>query len=230
MIFLYGGGRDASVYREVYDPFLAALPPSATVAFVVVDSVADGLERWIAAVGAAGSVPVLVPPGGTLDVAALGDADALFIGGGLTPAYADAIVPVAAELRTWLDGRVYAGFSAGAAIAASAALVGGWRSGGFEICPEDSAEDLDELTVRDGLGLVPTTIDVHATQWGNLTRLMAAVREGRVPHGIALDEHTAVSWSPDGTATVLGRGYAHLVTPGLNVVSHAGGSSFSVAT
>jgi len=227
MIFLYGGGRDESAFRDLYDPFLAVLPPTPTVAFVVVDEDTEGLERWIGAVGAARSVPVLIRPGDTLDVAALGDADAVFVGGGLTPAYADAIAPVAAELRAWLDGRVYAGFSAGAAIAASPALVGGWRSRGVEICAEESSEDLDEVTVREGLGLVPGAVEVHAAQWGNLTRLMAAVRDGRVPHGIALDENTAVAVDGD-TATVLGRGYAHRVTAGVTVVSYPRGTSFSL--
>jgi cyanophycinase len=226
MIFLYGGGRDESAFRDLYDPFLAALPPTPTVAFVVVDETSEGLDRWIAAVGAPTSVPVLIRPGDVLDVSALKDADAVFVGGGLTPAYADAIGPVAADLRAWLDGRVYAGFSAGAAVAASPALVGGWRSHGVEVCAEECAEDLDELTVREGLGLVPGAVEVHAAQWGNLTRLMAAVRDGFVPRGIALDENTGIA--VDGTtATVIGRGHAHVVTAGVTVVSHRHGGSFA---
>ena len=51
-------------------------------------------------------------------------------------------------------GVPYAGFSAGAALAARSAVVGGWLLDGVPVCPEDTAEDLDEIAVRDGLGLM----------------------------------------------------------------------------
>jgi hypothetical protein len=50
---------------------------------------------------------------------------------------------------------------------------------------------------RDGLGLGPFTVDVHAAQWGTLPRLIAAVDSGAVEHGVAIDENTAVN--VDGT-------------------------------
>jgi cyanophycinase len=106
------------------------------------------------------------------------------------------------------DGLPYAGFSAGAAIAATRAVIGGWRIDGRAVCPEESNEDLDAVTVVDGIGLVEGAVDVHASQWGNLSRLVAAVEAGLAPHGIAIDEDTVVG--PDGR--VLGAGSVWDVT------------------
>jgi cyanophycinase len=92
-----------------------------------------------------------------------------------------------------LDGAPYLGFSAGAAIAADRALIGGCRIDGVEVCDPDAGEELDEVAVADGLGLVPFTVDVHAAQWGTLARLTAAVAAGLVGAGVAIDEHTAVT-------------------------------------
>ena len=79
----------------------------------------------------------------------------------------------------------YLGFSAGAAIAAERALVGGWRIGGVAVSPEEASEGLDELTVAPGIGLVDVAIDVHVAQWGTLSRLVAAVEAGLVEGGLA---------------------------------------------
>ena len=81
-----------------------------------------------------------------------------------------------------------AGSRPGAAIAGRWAIVGGWRRGDREICAEEAGEDLEQLTVLDGLGLVPFAVDVHATQWGTLTRLAHAVRGRLAPEGWAVDE------------------------------------------
>lgn len=141
------------------------------------------------------------------------DADAVFVGGGLTPAYRDAFVDVAVALRARVEeGMPYAGFSAGAAIAPDRALVGGYRLSGVEVASEDAGEELDELEVRDGLGLVPFGVDVHAAQWGTVSRLIAAVEAGLVTEGVAVDEHTALVVSP-GESTVHGSGHVWNVGP-----------------
>lgn len=233
-ISLIGGGWTAEAARAVYGGFLDEAGTSPDIACVVLDE-GDGhqqFERWAKAITAVTDcrpVPVLVPEGGWLDVAALGDADGLLVCGGLTPAYADALAPVAAELRAWLaGGRPYAGFSAGAAIAAERAVVGGWRDGSVPVCPEDSGEDLDQVTVVDGLGLLPLAVDVHAAQWGTLPRLLSAIRSGKVAVGVALDEDAAIVL--DGQiATVRGIGAAHLARKdGEAVVVHTltAGASF----
>jgi len=150
--------------------------------------------------------------GGLFASAALTDIDGLLIGGGLTPAYLDAVTPIVDEIRLLVgDGLPYLGFSAGAMIAADAAIIGGWRIGEIEVCSEDASEDLDDVTVVEGLGLVDLAIDVHAAQWGTLSRLVAATEAGLVDGGLAIDEFTALIVEDDGLR-VVGRGSVWQVT------------------
>jgi cyanophycinase len=218
-VFLIGGGWDPAATRAHYGAVLAACAAERPrIACVVLDE-GDGtaqVQRFADALAAAGPctpVPLLVPEGGALDPGDLGDADALLVCGGLTPAYAAALAPAAAGVRAWLDERArpYAGFSAGAAVAARQAIVGGWRDGGVPVCPEDAGEDLEEVSVVDGLGLVPFRIDVHCAQWGTLPRLLTVLagRPGAV--GVGLDEGTMLTVS-GGVATVTGAGRAWLAT------------------
>ena len=81
-----------------------------------------------------------------------------------------------------------------------------------EVCAEEAGEDLDELAVRDGLGLVPFAVDVHVTQWGTLTRLVHAVGAGLVDEGWAIDEGTVLVVE-DGSIRVEGLGSADRVAP-----------------
>ncbi|GAB2684145.1 type 1 glutamine amidotransferase family protein [Thalassiella azotivora] len=214
--YLIGGGWTPSARDTVYGAFLDEAGRGARVACVVVDE-GDGAaqaERWTTALRATRPcepVPVLVRLGDVLDPGDLDGADALLVCGGLTPAYADALAPVAGAVRDWLGaGRPYAGFSAGAAVAAGSALVGGWRADGVVVCSEDAGEDLDEVTVAPGLGLVPFAVDVHAAQWGTLSRLVAAVSAGAVADGVAVDEDTVLVADGDGFV-VRGLGRAHRV-------------------
>jgi len=230
-LHLVGGGWDPAVAAAVYGPFLAdgttraGGPPA--IACIVLDE-GDGTQRFeqwsqvLTSVAACAPRPVLIPLGAVFDPARLGDADALLVGGGLTPGYADALVPAAAPIRAWLaDGdRPYAGFSAGAAIAARWAIVGGWRSGGTPVCPEDTGEDLDELTVVPGLGLTTWSVDVHCAQWGTLPRLIEVIRAGESGqgrgNGLGIDENTLVIIDPDGRISVAGAGQAWMVHRGGN--------------
>jgi cyanophycinase len=214
---LIGGGWDAAAAGAVYGSFLREAGTDPVIACVVLDE-GDGTEQFARWAGALTGVapcrprPVLVQQGGRLDVAALGDAAGVLVCGGLTPAYAAALAPAAPDLLGWLHAgdRPYAGFSAGSAVAAARALVGGWLDGAVPVCPEDASEDLEQVTVVAGLGLVPFTVDVHAAQWGTLTRLVAAVRAGSTTGGVAIDENTALVVR-DGAARVTGLGAAHLV-------------------
>jgi cyanophycinase len=215
---LIGGGRGgAGVYRQ----FIAACPlDRPRIATVLIDE-GDGATdvlRFVDVLLAAGDcepIPVLVPIGEAFDPASLDGMNGIFVCGGLTPAYAAAISPVSAAVRDWLatDGHAYAGFSAGAAIAAEHALVGGWLLNGVPICHEDSAEDLDELSVADGLGIVPFAVDVHCAQWGTLSRLSAAVERGIVGAGVGIDEDTMLAIDGD-VATASGVGRVWVVTSG----------------
>ena len=222
--FLIGGGWQPDHRPEIYGPFLAAAGPDPTIACVVLEEGdgAEQFERWAAALRATSNcslVPVLVPIGAVLDVDTLAPADGVLICGGLTPAYAAALSPVAAAVRSVLSARAipYAGFSAGASIAARRALVGGWLDRGVPICSEDAGEDLAEVTVTVGLGLVPVTVDVHAAQWGTLARLIAAVASGMVDSGVAIDEDTLLAVGIGGAA-VHGGGQVHWVRRGENAV------------
>lgn len=244
-IFLIGGGWSAEHRSAVWGPFLRAAAGRAgggapSIACVVLDE-GDGpdqVQRWAGVLGQTAvctPVPVLIPEGSQVtdeQRAALSAAHGVLVCGGLTPAYAQALASAAPLVRDVVaDGVPYAGFSAGSAVAAERAVVGGWRDHGVPVCPEDAGEDLDEITVVDGLGLVPFALDVHAAQWGTLPRLVAAVAGGLVDSGIALDEDTVLQVAADGTAVVAGAGRVHLVrrpghgAEGVRVTSFAAGAT-----
>jgi cyanophycinase len=186
--FLIGGGREPGQLLPTHRPFVAACG-GGPIACLVADE-GDGVdgERWTAQLGGAAEIRVVAlsaaRPVRDEDVAG---AAGIYVAGGLTPLYAEL-------LRGWTPpggwaAYAYAGYSAGAAIAARRAVVGGWRAaGGGAVCPDEAGEGLDDVTVVDGLGLVPFAVDVHAAQWGTLGRLVHAVEAGLVAEGWALDE------------------------------------------
>ncbi|GGU82597.1 hypothetical protein GCM10010260_14030 [Streptomyces filipinensis] len=219
--FLIGGGWDTA---EVYEPFVRAVGGGRRIGCLIVDE-GDGaaqFERYAGALRKAGPctpVPLLVPLSGRFEPEeALEDGPdgigGLLVCGGLTPAYQEALADCRERLAGLLAGRgmPYAGFSAGAAVAARRAVVGGWLADGVPVCPEETGEDLAEVEVRAGLGLVPFAVDVHAAQWGTLARLVGAVARGQVPYGVAVDENTLVTVE-GGEARVAGRGRVHVVRP-----------------
>jgi cyanophycinase len=217
-VHLLGGGRDVARCGELLRPFVVEareragdLPPVIAVLLVLEADDDSSIARFSAVLEAAGAAAADVRVAAIVEGESFDErvprADAVFVGGGLTPAYLAALEPIRDAMAGGVrDGMPYAGFSAGAAIAAGPALVGGHRLGGVEVVSEDAAEELDEVEVRDGLGLVPFAVDVHAAQWGTLSRLVAAVDAGLVSEGVAIDEHTALVLSSDGTATVHGAG------------------------
>ncbi|CAM5314272.1 MULTISPECIES: Type 1 glutamine amidotransferase-like domain-containing protein [Streptomyces] len=234
-VFLIGGGWD---HAEVYEPFLRELGGERRVGCLILDE-GDGaaqFERYTAALRKAGPpctpVPLLVPLGGRFEPEdALDGIDGLLVCGGLTPAYQDALVDSLERLPALLAARgmPYAGFSAGAAVAARRAVVGGWLLDGVPVCPEETGEDLAEIEVRPGLGLVPFSVDVHAAQWGTLARLVTAVARGHAPYGVAVDENTLLTVG-DGEARVAGAGRVHVVRPapeaGVAVRAYGAGEGF----
>ncbi|MGV9554232.1 Type 1 glutamine amidotransferase-like domain-containing protein [Streptomyces sp. NPDC003401] len=238
-VFLIGGGHDESAAGALYGPFLRAAAVAVPRVLCVLVDEGDGaslLGRYDALLRKAGDcvpVPLLLPLGEPFEPGALtADVDALLVCGGLTPAYREAFAGSADALPALLAERgvPYAGYSAGAAIAARDAVVGGWLADGVVVCPPDTAEDLEEIEVRSGLGLVPFGVDVHAAQWGTLARLTSVVADGRLAHGVAVDENTVVRVA-GGRARVAGLGRAHSVRPapggGTLVRSYGAGESFS---
>ena len=213
-VFLIGGGRGHEAVRASHTPFVQAVAGRPIVAVVLDEGDDTDVERWTSALELAGASDVRAvvvsnerPP--TRDD--LDGAGGVFVAGGWTPGYQEALVGAGTD---WLPRDVvFGGFSAGAAIAGEWAIVGGWRHAGKDICAEEAGEDLEPLTVRTGLGLVPFAVDVHATQWGTVTRLIHAVRAGLAPEGWAVDEGTTLVY--EGTQLrVEGLGSAYRVSGG----------------
>jgi cyanophycinase len=192
-VFLIGGGRERAAIRASHEGFVRATGGGPITAVILDEGEETDPDRWSAALalGGAREVRELVvsrerpPRSANLDGTA-----GVFVAGGFTPGYHDVLVGAGTG---WLPRDVpYAGYSAGAALAAERAIIGGWRLGGLAICAPEAGEDLDELALAPGLGLVPFAVDVHATQWGTLTRLVHAIAAGLVAEGWAVDEGTAL--------------------------------------
>ena len=239
-VYLVGGGWDERAHPLTYRPFAAAASRCGRtqVACILHDipdrEVAYGFAA--AALGRAGvdeTFPVFVSQDRPLRLADLNEATGILVGGGLTPAYHDAIVPESGEWLPWLrDNAIpYAGYSAGAMIAPVRAIIGGWklRRGDHTlvICSEDVSEDEELLDIRPGLGLVNFAVDVHASQYGTPTRLMHAVHTRAVEEGWAIDEETMLE-ATAGAVTVYGLGSAYRVRPavdGLEVIIASSGET-----
>jgi cyanophycinase len=218
-VFLIGGGWSDELAPQIYGGFIgaaaaASAAPRPRIMLVLMGTDEESLayhERYLhklALVGGHDLEVVRVPEGSPVDPAVverLGEVDGLFVGGGPTPEYHASLEPAYGRIRARVaEGMAYAGFSAGAAIAGSHAVIGGWRIDGRPVCPEDSNEELEPVTVVDGIGLVPGAVDVHAAQWGNLSRLVAVVEAGLAPHGIAIDEDTVLGPGSPGTSESTG--------------------------
>lgn len=138
--------------------------------------------------------PVLLAPGRPAPAGAVADVDGIVVGGGETPAYLDGLLPAAAAVGAAVRaGTPYLGFSAGAMVAPSAALVGGHLLAGRSVCPEDRSEDVAEVALRPGLGLVGFPVDVHTAEAGTLGRTVALVGSGVAPLAVGIDEDTVLT-------------------------------------
>ncbi len=213
-VHLVGGGWSPDGDPEVTSAFLAEAAARAAGSgrvvprigvLIVVDrdtpsaEYRTGYPESLRLVAACEPVVSVVSSGEVFPASVLTDVDALVVAGGLTPAYLAAVDELVEEIRLLVaDGLPYLGFSAGAMIAADRAIVGGWRINGIAVCPEETSEDLDEVTVVEGLGLVDLAVDVHAAQWGTLSRLVAATEAGLVDGGVAIDEGTVLVVGDEG--------------------------------
>jgi len=213
-VHLIGGGWDDALAATLYEPFIEAAARRAggtpRILLVVMGTDAESLdyhEKYVHTLGLVGGHELVVErvsEGTPFDEATLDGIDGLFVGGGPTPEYHASLAGAYVRIRALVSGGMpYAGFSAGAAIAGSHAVIGGWRLDGRPVCPEDSNEDLDAIAVVGGIGLVPGAVEVHAAQWGNLSRLIAVVAAGLAPSGVAIDEGTRLG--SDGAVTGAGR-------------------------
>jgi cyanophycinase len=225
-VFLIGGGGDYAGRAATYGRFLQAATATARrrIALVVAAEDPDEAEETFAATQAIftvlGATPdeisgLFLAPGNPLTSAMLAEIQptGLFVCGGATPLYQQLLC----EDRAWLEylraGNIpYGGVSAGAAIAAEQAIVGGWQAQRADqvrpILYQGAGEGMDLLAVRSGLGLVPFAVEIHASQWGTLTRLLHAVDLGLVAAGWAIDEDTLLQVDATGLQ-VQGDGQAY---------------------
>jgi len=211
-VFLIGGGREPHAVRASHAGFVRAAAGGPIEALVVDEGEHTDPDRWSGALALAGAREVrelIVSSSRPPSAEDLAGATGVFVAGGWTPGHHDVLVGHGTD---WLPrGVPYAGFSAGAALAAGPAILGGWRLGALQVCPPEAGEDLEQLTVAPGLGLVPFAVDVHAAQRGTLSRLVHAVAAGLVPDGWAVDEGAALVVEDGAAPRVEGVGCAYHV-------------------
>lgn len=204
-IILVGGGPDTVTTPGIFDRFVhdvrhraggARAPRIAVVLFDRDGSSEYSLPAYLDPLQSripCRPMPVLLGRNAPADQASFTGVDGIIVGGGPTPEYLAGLTGSGPAIRAaTADGVPYLGFSAGAMVAPGRALVGGYRVRGIAVCSEECSEGLEELDVREGLGLVPFAVDVHAAQAGTLSRAVAAVAEGLVDRAVAIDENTAL--------------------------------------
>jgi cyanophycinase len=236
--FLIGGGRDPEGIVASHAPFVeAAGGGDGPILVLLFEEPGHDPPRWSEALRSAGAgevdvrvVSVAAPPA----AADLAGASGVFVAGGWTPGYQEAFgaAPGWAEALA-TAGVPYAGYSAGAAVAAREALVGGYVALRDDhrliVCDEEAGEDLEEIEIRPGLGLLAEAVDVHCAQWGTLPRLLNAVALHALPGGWGIDEHTTLELGGDGRARVHGQGAVYRVGPDLDVQILVAGAAVACA-
>lgn len=209
-IHLVGGGVDSIRTPGLLDPFLVELTRRCEgrcprLAVVLVDVDGSGkrfLPDYLEALGGGAGfdvVPVFVRPDRAVDSGVFDEVDGIVVAGGPVPAYLAGLGGAAGVVRERVGSGVpYLGFSAGAMVAATDAIAGGYRLEGRDVCPEDWSEGLDAVTLTPGLGLAPFTVDVHGAQAGTLGRAVALVEAGQVATAVVVDEDTCLSFDEPG--------------------------------
>ncbi|SER83731.1 cyanophycinase [Propionibacterium cyclohexanicum] len=189
-IAILGAQSEAGRYLDMYaDPILARWPQALIEPIWLVDE-DEGAVDWPAKPEELGG---------------------LIIAGGWTPGYLDALTPYRETIsRLVRGGLAYLGFSAGAQVVAKRAIASGWQWRGRAVGPEVAGEGSTELTVREGLGLVGPSIDVHTNTQHLLERAIATVLAGHATSAVAIDEDTAlVVDTSSGDTEVVGAGAVH---------------------
>jgi cyanophycinase len=228
-VFLIGGGWRAEFFPETYGRFLEAAGRGGESRIAIIVAEEEGADPHVqfwrffeefAAVGlkTAETEKVIVSAENALTKKSLAEIKptGVFVCGGLTPAYFESLCLEKSWLEYLSENRLpYCGFSAGAAIASKKAVIGGWRRdfGGrlVQIADENAGEDLDLLTVENGLGLVDFSVDVYAAQWGTLSRLAHAIDARFADEGWAIDEDTMLEADVGGKIEIFGAGSAYRI-------------------
>ncbi len=207
-IFLIGGGWRVETFPETYGRFLKSATRNGKrrIAIIVAEEEnADSHAQFLRFFEAFESVglnsdeafELIVSAKNPLSKENLAEIEptGIFVCGGLTPNYYDALCVDKTWLEYLSENRIpYCGFSAGASIAANKAIIGGWqrefKNKTVQIADENAGEDLNLLEIKNGLNLVNFAVEVHATQWGTLSRLVHAIDAGFSAEGWAIDENT----------------------------------------
>jgi cyanophycinase len=227
-IYLHGGGDHPDSREAIWGRFVSVVTASSPgrLALVVVEATEAAAQESFQDYRAffapllappAEIVPLFVSPANPLKSTHLTilQPTGLFVCGGVTPFYHQAVCADKAWLVELRARNIpYGGTSAGAAVAARQAILGGWRlerkGEARQILFQGAGEGLEALTVKEGLGLVPFSVEVHASQWGTLTRLLHTVDTDLVAEGWALDENTLLEVQADSLA-IYGQGHAYHV-------------------
>jgi cyanophycinase len=228
VIFLHGGGDNPDNRVDTFGRFVevATVNSSCNLALVVAEDTEvqaresfDEYKNIFASLPNAPAQihPVFVSATQPLSRAQLENIQpsGVFVCGGVTPLYHQSLCLDTSWTNYLLGSKIpYGGTSAGAAIAAQKAILGGWlatrKAETRAMLFRGASEGLDPITVQDGLGLVPFAIDVHASQMGTLTRLIHAVELGLVTEGWAIDENTVLQFEEHGIS-IFGQGHAYRV-------------------
>ncbi|MGW6971558.1 hypothetical protein [Streptomyces sp. NPDC054952] len=218
--YLIGGGWPPDPLDHLYAMFAAEVSgrPGELVYLLQKGVNPKGWRRHFLSLGLAPARQVTVSPDTAVRPEDIGTAAGMFVCGGDNPLYQAALAEHADGVRRHLAEHdiPYAGFSAGAALAGADTVLGGAardRPDGstVPVAPSERDEGLPLLTVGPGLGLVPFGVDVHATQWGTLTRLIHSVAVGLLEEGWGLDAHAGVRVTADGRTDVFGPGNVYRV-------------------
>ena len=184
-VHLIGGGWDDALAATLYEPFIEAAARRAggtpRILLVVMGTDAESLdyhEKYVHTLGLVGGHELVVErisEGTPFDEATLDGIDGLFVGGGPTPEYHASLAGAYVRIRALVSGGMpYAGFSAGAAIAGSHAVIGGWRLDGAQW------GNLSRLIAVVAAGLAPSGVAIdEGTRLGSDGAVTGA---GRVWH------------------------------------------------
>lgn len=226
-IYLIGGGWKTDTFSQTYGRFLkaASINNRRKIAIVVAEEDADSYQQFLrffkpfetVGLNFAEVFDLIVSAENPLSKEKLIESEptGIFVCGGLTPAYYDALCLDKIWLEYLFENNIpYCGFSAGSSIASEKAIIGGWQrkinAQIVEIADENAGEDIDLLDVRNGLGLVNFSVDVHASQWGTLSRMIHAIDAELISEGWAIDENTLLEIIDD-EIKVFGIGNAYFV-------------------
>ncbi|MBN6777737.1 Type 1 glutamine amidotransferase-like domain-containing protein [Pseudoclavibacter alba] len=230
-VFLHGGGIDDALTAPL-ERFVAEARARGEGEIAVIVA-ADGgevagfqrafLERLTTLGAAVREVIVEISEDGAptreIDLAEVSTATGIVVVGGTVPHFHTVLEPIFHDLRRLVsEGVPYFGSSAGAMLAATQAIVGGWQIGGVQVLRPMWGEGLDEVELRDGIGLIDVTIDSHAVEQGMLTRAIASVEAGLTDAILAIDEHATLVIA-EGALEILGTGSVWRVLSGAEGVS-----------